>query len=110
MTVPSTEELQRLLNDTPDETWRAEIDEGREWWNVVPSHFGGSHTPIAEGMPQPVAELMAESRVLAAEVIRLREENERLTRIEWLADQAAESDSGLAYDLAQINLEYEGDQ
>ena len=78
MTVPSTEELQRLLDETPHETWRAEIDEGNEWWNVVPSRFGGSHTLIAVGMSQPVAELMAESRVLAAEVIRLREENERM--------------------------------
>ena len=78
MTLPSTEELQRLLDETPHETWRAEIDEGNEWWNVAPSRFGGSHTLIAEGMSQPVAELMAESRVLAAEVIRLREENERM--------------------------------
>lgn len=110
MTTPSTEELQRLLDETPHETWRAEIDEGNEWWNVAPSRFGGSHTPIAEGMSQPVAELTAESRALAAEVIRLQKENERLTRIEWLAEQAAESDSGLAYDLDQINREYEGDQ
>lgn len=78
MTVPSTEELQRLLDETPHETWRAEIDEGNDWWNVVPSRFGGSHTPVAEGMSQPVAELTAESRVLASEVIRLREEIEAL--------------------------------
>ena len=48
--------------------------------------------------------------IRAAEVIRLQKENERLTRIEWLAERAAESDSGLAYDLGQINREYEGDQ
>ena len=81
MTVPSTEELQRLLDETPDETWRAEIDEGEGWWNVVPAYCGGSHTPIAEGMSQPVAELMAESRVLAAEVIRLREAIETIAEI-----------------------------
>lgn len=83
MNLPSTEELQRLLDETPHETWRAEIDEGNEWWNVVPSRFGGSHTPIAEGMSQPVAELVAESRVLAAEVIRLRKENEELTKLRF---------------------------
>lgn len=83
MTVPSNGELQRLLDETPDETWRAEIDEGNEWWNVVPSRFGGNHTLIAEGMSQSVAELTAESRVLAAEVIQLRKENEELNKLRF---------------------------
>lgn len=83
MNLPSTEELQRLIDETPNGVWRAEIDESDEWWNVIPCGLGGSHTPIAEGMSQPVAELTAESRALAAEVIRLREENEELAKLRF---------------------------
>lgn len=73
MTLPSTEELQRLLDETPGETWRAELDEDSDSWDVIPARLGGHYSPVAEGLSQPVAELMAESRTLAAEVIRLRE-------------------------------------
>lgn len=104
MNLPSTEELQRLLDETPHETWRAEIGDGNEWWNVVPSRFGGSHTPIAEGMSQPVAELTAESRVLAAEVIRLREE------IEVLRDECRRYPTSRWYIYREITRILEGDQ
>lgn len=126
MTVPSSEELQRLLDEATPGDWQFQDHE--EW-----EHIAGPEYPPQKVMTEHVVEvdgvplfwsynddlledypgnlrIAALSRDLAAEVIRLREENDRLTRIEWLAEQAAESDSGLAYDLDHINREYEGDQ
>lgn len=117
MSIPNTEELQRLLDQRTQGLWFeiphaafpqepgvtsiiTSTDENDPESDVI--YLGDltdNDTPLAVLAP-----------VLAAEVIRLREENERLIRIEWLAEQAAESDSGLAYDLDQINREYEGDQ
>lgn len=126
MTLPSTEELQHLLNAAAPGEWQ--FQDYEEWEHVAgpeypPQQVAIAHTVEVDGVPlfghanDDVLEdypgnlrIAALAPVLAAEVIRLQEENERLTRIEWLAEQAAESDSGLAYDLDQINREYEGDQ
>ena len=125
MNLPSTEELQRLLDEATPGPWstieeRYTDRDGKTIYHpegivagaieddlpVMWNTDGAVDWTSEPGNPR----LAALAPVLAAEVIRLREENERLTRIEWLADQAAESDSGLAYDLDQINREYEGDQ
>lgn len=107
MTVPSTEELQRLLDKATPGEWRMYDD------TDLPKIYGVQTTdgePICIDGTSQDCQIIQFTCDLAAEVIRLRKENGHLTRIEWLAEQAAESDSGLAYDLDQINREYEGDQ
>lgn len=148
MTVPSTEELQRLLDEATPGEWEyreephcpcmADQDVADALGTSYPEDLfkrpGCSeasaenyschtqltitgkedgvwaHNPPYHEVNPGDMKLAALAPVLAAEVLRLQKENERLTRIEWLAEQAAESDSGLAYDLDQINREYEGDQ
>ena len=116
MTLPSTEELQRLLDEATPGPWYLHEDETGDPDGTYLHDEKGvmciAITPIGSGSDyrKDDLDLAALAPVLAAEVIRLQKENERLTRIEWLAEQAAESDSGLAYDLDQINREYEGDQ
>ena len=112
MTLPSNEELQRLLDEATPGYWIKGVEMRTGEITIATTDMDADRLTVLDtsNCTEENASLIALAPVLAAEVIRLREENKRLTQIEWLAEQAAESDSGLAYDLDQINRENEGDQ
>ena len=85
MTLPSTEELQRLLSLSEKGPWAAISD--HPYISIVfandPDQIHAPIVDIRDGTTDepdvlPKHELLALAPVLASEVIRLREENERM--------------------------------
>lgn len=99
MTLPSTEELQRLLDESTPGNWQFQDHE--EWEHVAgpeypPQKVMTEHAVEVDGVPlfwsyndslledyPGNLDLAALAPVLAAEVIRLREENEELTKLRF---------------------------
>lgn len=79
MTVPSIEELQRLLDEATPGPWVASKS------GYIGSVTAGTmiHDGQVLGDTAEDTSLIALAPVLAAEVIRLREENEELTKLRF---------------------------
>ena len=89
MAVPSTEELQRLLDEATPGPWYLHEDETGDPDGTYLHEAEGvmciAITPIGSGSDyrEDDLDLAALAPVLAAEVIRLREENEELTKLRF---------------------------
>lgn len=85
MTFPSTEELQRLLDEATPGTWEWDETVGLSLYSEDVEGKGRDIIKCAaRSYPDEAdAEIIAMSRVLAAEVIRLRKENEELTKLRF---------------------------